>query len=315
MYLSSVAVLVVEICKLLICLILLAAQSRGSLFDLGTLLHQQIWVERTQTLRLAIPATCYAVQNNLVFLALSHLSAAVTQGLYQMKTLSTAVCTVLLLSKSFKPAQWASFVVLTVGVVLVQGEDGKSSSTPTGAQPALGVVAALTAAALSGFAGVYLEKVFTSGNASLWMRNVQLCLFTIPWQLLAIAQSDAQAIRRHGWFQGFHASTWLVVAIQVGGALLTAVVIKHAGNVLKTFATVLAILLTIIWSMVLFDFHPTALFGIGALLVAASVFLYARPDDVGSRLQWCQGLAKGSAKSSPPAPAGVVRELTRGATI
>ena len=315
MYLSSVAVLVVEICKLLICLILLAAQSRGSLFDLGTLLHQQIWVERTQTLRLAIPATCYAVQNNLVFVALSHLSAAATQVLYQMKTLSTAICTVLLLSKSFKPAQWASFVVLTVGVVLVQGEDGKSSSTPTGAQAALGVAAALTAAALSGFAGVYLEKVFTSGNASLWMRNVQLCLFTIPWQLLAIAQSDAQAIRRHGWFQGFHASTWLVVAIQVGGALLTAVVIKHAGNVLKTFATVLAILLTIIWSMVLFDFHPTALFGIGALLVAASVFLYARPDDVSSRLKWCQGLAMGSAKSSPPAPAGVVRELTRGATI
>ena len=88
--------------------------------------------------------------------------------------------------------------------------------------------------------------------------------------------------------QGFHTSTWVVVAVQVVGALCTAVVIKFAGNVslcrgcasrvihsscnrawrrqvLKTSATVLALLLTCGSSMVLFDFHPTQLFfeGIG----------------------------------------------------
>lgn len=31
-------------------------------------------------------------------------------------------------------------------------------------------------------AGVYLEVMFTSGASSLWMRNVQLCLFAIPLQ-------------------------------------------------------------------------------------------------------------------------------------
>ena len=60
----------------------------------------------------------------------------------------------------------ASAQLLVVGVVLVQSQDGKSAHAPTGSSPTLGVVSALTAASLSGFAGVYLEKMFTSGEPS-----------------------------------------------------------------------------------------------------------------------------------------------------
>jgi hypothetical protein len=49
--------------------------------------------------------------------------------------------------------------------------------------------------------------------------------------------------------------------------------------VLKTFAAVLALLMTCGLSMLIFDFHPTALFWAGVLTVAASFWLYARPDD------------------------------------
>lgn len=82
------------------------------------------------------------------------------------------------------------------------------------------------------------------------MRNVQLGLFAIPLQCLAVFQMDGRAIHNHGLLQGFRSSTWLIIAIQVAGALCTAVVIKFAGNVLKTFATVLALLCTCAWSMV-----------------------------------------------------------------
>ena len=44
------------------------------------------------------------------------------------------------------------FVMLSFGVILVQSQDSKSSSAPTGASPTIGVVAALCAATLSGFA-------------------------------------------------------------------------------------------------------------------------------------------------------------------
>ena len=44
---------------------------------------------------------------------------------------------------------------------------------------------------------------------------LQLGLFAIPLQLLAIAQGDGLAIKKHGFLQGFHRSTWLVVAIDI----------------------------------------------------------------------------------------------------
>ena len=77
---------------------------------------------------------------------------------------------------------------------------------------------------------------------------------------------------------------------QVAGALLIAVVIKIAGNVLKTFATSLALLVTCGWSMVLFDFVPTRLFGMGVMLTSMSMWLYARPDDAVALVAAARGL-------------------------
>ena len=57
--------------------------------------------------------------------------------------------------------------------------------------------------------------------------------------------------------------------------MLTAVVIKYAGNILKTFATVLALLCTCFISMFVFDFLPTGLFWLGVTGVSASVVMYA----------------------------------------
>ena len=102
-------------------------------------------------------------------------------------------------------------------------------------------------------------------------------------------------------------STWLVVVVQVAGALLTAVVIKFAGNVLKTFATVLALLCTCVISMLLFDFHPTSLFAAGVATTAISVWLYSRPKDIGTVAAWL--LACGKMPS-----AAVVKEKALSAT-
>jgi UDP-sugar transporter A1/2/3 len=277
LYLPSVVVLIVELLKMAICLGLILFGT-GSVNGMASKLRRHVWEARSETLRLGVPAACYALQNNLIFVAISNLSATAAQVLFQLKTISTACFTILLLGKSFRGPQWLSFILLTAGVVLVQSEDAKSSAAAK-ANPFLGVCAALVAATLSGFAGVYLEKMFTSGGISLWMRNVQLGLFAIPLQLLAIVQMDLDKVLRFGLLQGFHKSTWLVVAIQVAGSLLTAIVIKHAGNVLKTFAAVLALLMTCGLSMLLFDFHPTALFWAGLLTVSTSIWLYARPDD------------------------------------
>ena len=56
-------------------------------------------------------------------------------------------------------------------------------------------------------------------------------------------------------------------------------VIKYAGNILKTFGSVLAILCTCFISMPLFDLHPTELFWSGVAIVCISIWIYSRPPD------------------------------------
>ncbi|KAK6037383.1 hypothetical protein COOONC_25112 [Cooperia oncophora] len=47
--------------------------------------------------------------------------------------------------------------------------------------PLVGFFAVVIACFLSGFAGIYFEKILKgSAPVSLWMRNVQMCVFAIP---------------------------------------------------------------------------------------------------------------------------------------
>lgn len=49
-----------------------------------------------------------------------------------------------------------------------------------------GFSAVLVASLLSGFAGIYFEKILKgSAPVSVWMRNVQMAIFAIPSSLLA----------------------------------------------------------------------------------------------------------------------------------
>jgi UDP-sugar transporter A1/2/3 len=274
LYYTTVTVWLTEFFKGLVCvLILLAIQLRdgGGWSGFTAQLHDELWVQRSETLRLGVPAACYTVQNNLLYLAVTHMSAAGSQVLYQSKTLSTALFSVTIqsnpnpncnptpdpqpnptpspspspnkvtmLGKRFKALQWASFLLLALGVALVQQQDSKWSAGSSGRHsPVLGATASLVAAGLSGFAGVYLELMFTRGSTSIWMRNVQLTIFTLPLQTLTVYQTDRAHIAAHGALHGFWPSTWAVVAIQVAGGLIVAIVIKYAGNILKTFAAVL----------------------------------------------------------------------------
>ena len=68
------------------------------------------------------------------------------------------------------------------------------------------------------------------------MRNVQLCLFSIPLQLVAIYQRDYEKVSTQGWLHGFCWSTWAVVCMFAFGGLLVAIVIRFADNNLKNLA-------------------------------------------------------------------------------
>lgn len=185
---------------------------------------------------------------------------------------------VTILKKKLLQQQWGALVFLVAGVVLVQLADSGTSEQSTVDLPEqnrlLGFGAALGACVLSGFAGIYFEKMLKGADISVWMRNVQLSLLSLPFGLITCFGNDFKSIRQNGFFIGYDLFVIYLVVLQAGGGLIVAMVVKYADNILKGFATSLAIIISCVASMYLFQFHLTMQFALGAMLVIVSIFLY-----------------------------------------
>mmetsp|Transcript_7654 Transcript_7654/g.10016 ORF Transcript_7654/g.10016 Transcript_7654/m.10016 type:complete len:437 (+) Transcript_7654:94-1404(+) len=296
MYLASTAVFAMEVMKLIICLLVVAFQSNGALLRE---LYLHVIQSPMEIVKLTIPSLLYTIQNNLLYLALTNLDAATYQVCYQLKILTTALFSALLLQRKFSGQKWASLVVLTVGVAIVQisgsgdqhsthvhhhhaetGVDASSASINSDAQQnrVIGLIAVLCAACTSGFAGVYFEKILKGSRTSLWIRNIQMGLPSCIIAYVTIYIKDAEAVQTQGFFGGYSNLVWTVVTVQAVGGLIVATVVKYADNVLKVFATSFSIVVSCIISAFLFEFHPTYMFLCGASLVVTATVMYSSPE-------------------------------------
>ena len=272
LYASSAAVATMEAVKLLSCLAMVAAEG-----DLARALREDVLGKPSELLAIAVPSFVYTVQNNVLYYALSHLDAATFQVGYQLKILTTAVFSVLMLGKSLSRLQWLSLVLLTAGVSLAQiaSDENRHVRSNTTA----GFVAVLIASVLSGFAGVYFEKMLKGAGASVWVRNIQMCLTSIPVAVISAYYSgDRESVLTNGFFYGFSWLVGFVIMLQAVGGLVVAVVVKYADNILKGFAASFSIVTSCVVSYLFFDFRFTLLFVAGAFLVNLSMYLYSLPS-------------------------------------
>ena len=250
------------------------------------------------TMKLLVPAVLFTVQNYLLFIALSHLDAVTFQMLSQSKLISAAIFSVIMLDKRLLPIQWGALVLLTFGVFLSQYGTSTSSAKAghlinknkgDGGSLILGAGACILSGISSSFAGVYFEKVVKSTPPSLAVRNIHLSLFAIP--LAAVSMVVLDVIPR--WFDGAAPADgaapvmppfefwrgysglvyWLVLVHAIGG-LLVAVVVKYADNILKGFATAIAIVTSGLYMTVFWDYVPSLWFVGGCGLVCMSTLLY-----------------------------------------
>lgn len=278
-YLASSAVVSAEVLKIITCTFLVFKDSNYNLRAMKQLLKDQIVNKPGETMKLAVPAGIYTLQNNLLYVALSNLDAATYQVTYQLKILTTAIFSVTMLGRRLGCHQWFSLLLLMMGVTLVQwpttsGDESEEKILSASSQ-FVGLMAVLMACVSSGFAGVYFERILKETKQSVWLRNIQLGFFSFVFGFIGMMAYDIQRVRESGIFQGYNNITWIVVVLQALGGLVVAVVIKYADNILKGFATSLSIIMsTLISYFLLKDFTPTGLFFIGAVLVIAATFFY-----------------------------------------
>nr|CAG4645645.1 EOG090X098P [Lynceus sp. MCZ IZ 141354] len=277
MFLSSTAVLFSELCKLFMCLWLVFRENNSNVNEWKRALIQHSIKNPMDTFKVCVPSLIYVIQNNLLYVAASHLDAATYQVTYQLKILTTALFSVAILNKKLLSTQWFSLLLLMAGVILVQLVESESPKSIDGIEQnrLVGFSAALAACVFSGFAGIYFEKILKGSDISVWMRNIQLSFLSLPFGLFTCLVSDWKQIHDKGFLFGYDAFIWYLIMLQACGGLLVAMVVKYADNILKGFATSLAIILSCIVSIYVFSFHLTFQFVVGASLVISSVFLYS----------------------------------------
>ncbi|KAK4705359.1 solute carrier family 35 (UDP-sugar transporter), member A1/2/3, partial [Phenoliferia sp. Uapishka_3] len=287
--------------------------------------------------KMGIPAVLFALQNNLIYVAARNLSVPVFQITFQLKTLITAIAAVVMLGRRLALAQWISLVFLALGVATMQiGALHARASDIHDHAPLIsvdsstqnyfaGITAILVSSVSSAVAATYFELVIKrrpdtnaprltaitgrrasttreTKPASLWIRNIQLSLFSTVFGIIVVLVQanpahwatgmgfslDMNDPLEHwydpvvrtavGFFVGFHPMAWLVILLQTVGGLLIAVAIKHADNVAKGFALSISIVFTFLLSVILFDFQLTVPSVLGGLAVVGSTLLFEMDD-------------------------------------
>lgn len=277
LYVATTAVLCAEVLKLIVSSFLcLTVDCKMDFARFKDLLRVEFVDGRREFLKLFVPSGLYVVQNNLQYIATSNLPAEVFQVLANMKIVTTAIFSVIMLGKKQTALQWSSIFALTLGICIVQLSQSKGSQKVENQNSTLGLICVLSGACTSGFAGVYFEKVLKSTNSSIWLRNIQLAVIGIGFSGIACIASDYDVIEKNGFFAGYDALVLVVIFLAATGGLVVAVVVKYADNVLKGFAASAAIVLSCVISSMFFqDSTISATFALGAAIVCGSAYTYS----------------------------------------
>jgi len=241
-----------------------------------------------ESLKMVVPATLYAVQNNLFFFALANLSVPTYQMTNQGKLLTTAIISRIMLKREISTTQYVAIFLLGVGVAVVNISEYQSnldtSTTNNGEEDEeqkqeqnqfLGMLAMAISCMTSGFCGVYFELVIKTTQQSVLCRNVHLALYSLILATFTILYTDFDKVRQDGFFQGFNFLVLTIVTLQGMIGFISSMMFKYSTAVLKGFASSIAVVLAIVASSFIFDTSLDLMFVVGAGTVGLAIKLYS----------------------------------------
>lgn len=284
-YLASTAVVAGELVKTIVVFTALLYQHGPC--GVQQVILSDVLSRKSQTGRFAIPAFFYTVQNNLWYYAMSNLDPVTAAVTSQLKVLSTAVFSVLILQKQLSKRKWVALGQLVFGLVVMQlpsageGVDGGPgggaddiAGTGDGNHNAMGLLCMVAACTSSGYAGVYLERLFKELNVSIWISNMQLQVFCMPIAMLTVL-SDLKVLQEDGFLLGWDQLTCVVVLLNALGGFAVSLTMKYADNILKTFAVSVSLVMNCVLSSLFMSVQISQQAMVGVALVILSTWLYS----------------------------------------
>ncbi|KAL2608793.1 hypothetical protein R1flu_027366 [Riccia fluitans] len=230
-----------------------------------------------------IPSIIYVVHNNIQFATLTYVDTSTYQILGNLKIVTTAILFRAFLKKKLSRLQWIAIVLLTLGTTTSQLKGcGAESCKGVLVAPIQGYLLAILSACLSALAGVYTEYLMKKNDDTLNWQNVQLYAFGVLFNGLRLSADDFnEAFSRGVWFtrlfSGYSFMTVLVVVNLGCTGLLVSWIMKFADNIVKVYSTSMAMLLTMLLSIYLFNYVPTLQLFIGIAICGISLQLYFTP--------------------------------------
>ncbi|KAJ0641184.1 putative nucleotide-sugar transporter [Helianthus annuus] len=204
------------------------------------------------------------------------------QILKNLNIISTGVLYRIILKKKLSEIQWAAFILLCAGCTTAQLNPSSDHVLQT---PFLGWMMAIVMAFLSGFAGVYTEAIIKKRpSRNINVQNFWLYVFGMAFNLIAILVQDFDAVVNKGFFHGYSPITVLMIinhalryifSIAQKYGIAVSMVMKYADNIVKVYSTSVAMLLTAVVSVFLFNFHLSLAFFLGSTVVSVSIYLHS----------------------------------------
>ncbi len=276
----------------------------------------QKWTWKSSLLAAGVPSTLYAIQGVLTYKAYQNLDSVTFNGLTQMKTLTAALCCYFVLGKMQSPIQLVALSMLSViplafkGRASKKGKDIKNNLTAKkmvgkgggGKQASqrflFGIIPCLAATVLSGLAGAFSQKslqmVVGSMERNAYFYSAEISFFTAVCLVTSMSSEsrrpekcmsdDANKTKksetsRSTFFKYWSWRTLIPITVKATGGILTALVHKHSGSVMKGFSLVLGLVFSTLLQTILDgdDLTLGQVFGTGMVLLSSWLHFTSPP--------------------------------------
>jgi len=224
----------------------------------------QNWSPTSTLIAAGLPSALYALQGTLTYTAYQNLDAVTFNGLTQLKVLSSALCCYLVLGRKQSIIQVISLGLLMMSTVVFQGswrhwfvhKEKEPVANNNNRHLILGVLPCLTATLLSGLAGAFsqrsLQKEVGRMHRNAYFYTIEISFLSAVCLIFSMSMDWFRRYRsgstlmknkhdRSQFWDHWTYATLLPITTKATAGLLTALVHRHLGSVIKGFALVLGL--------------------------------------------------------------------------